>query len=84
MTRRAARIALAEALNLWFIIRFMSAHSHNPNHPNPSELMYVKCANCGDWLDVKPGKMNAVSHGMCDTCYEKALLTLQDEECSTH
>ena len=32
------------------------------------ELMYVKCAYCGKWMDVKPGNMNLVSHSLCDNC----------------
>lgn len=37
------------------------------------ELMYVKCAYCGKWMDVKPGHMNWVSHGLCDDCLKKEL-----------
>jgi hypothetical protein len=38
-----------------------------------AELMYVKCAYCGKWMDVKPGQMNWVSHGLCDDCLKKEL-----------
>lgn len=38
-----------------------------------AELMYVKCAYCGKWLDVKPGKMNRISHTICPDCFEKEM-----------
>ncbi|MBP7829061.1 MAG: hypothetical protein KA248_04005 [Kiritimatiellae bacterium] len=38
-----------------------------------AELMYVKCAACGKWIDVKPGEMNKVSHGICPDCYRKEM-----------
>ena len=41
-----------------------------------AELMYIKCAACGAWLDVKPGEMNRVSHSLCSDCYVKALAEL--------
>jgi len=37
------------------------------------ELMYVKCAYCGKWMDVKPGRLNWVSHGLCEDCLAKEL-----------
>ncbi len=37
-------------------------------HDESAELMYVKCAYCGKWMDVKPGRINWVSHGLCDDC----------------
>lgn len=42
------------------------------------ELMYVKCAYCGKWLDVKPGQINWVSHGICDECLQKELRKSQN------
>jgi hypothetical protein len=33
-----------------------------------AELMYVKCAYCGKWMDVKPGNMTWVSHSLCEEC----------------
>ena len=33
-----------------------------------AELMYVQCASCREWLDVKPGKMNEISHTICPKC----------------
>lgn len=44
-----------------------------------AELMYIKCAACGAWLDVKPGEMNRVSHSLCSECYVKALASLADD-----
>ena len=38
-----------------------------------AELMYVKCAYCGKWMDVKPGHMHWVSHGLCEDCLKKEL-----------
>ena len=38
-----------------------------------SELMYVKCAYCGNWMDVKPGRMNRISHSICPACFDKAM-----------
>ena len=31
--------------------------------------MYIKCAYCGSWMDVKPGHLNVISHGLCENCY---------------
>ncbi len=53
--------------------------SRNPNLPttghdeDSGELMYVRCALCGEWMDVKPGKLNWVSHGLCPPCHEKEM-----------
>ncbi len=44
-----------------------------PEPEDSGELMYVKCAYCGKWLDVKPGQMNWVSHGLCDDCLKQEL-----------
>ena len=35
--------------------------------------MYVKCAGCGKWMDVKPGHLNLVSHSLCNDCLEKEM-----------
>lgn len=37
------------------------------------ELMYVKCAYCGKWMDVKPGNIAWVSHSLCEDCLAKEL-----------
>ena len=42
---------------------------HQPPKPENGELMYVKCAYCGAWMDVKPGHLNIISHGLCESCY---------------
>jgi len=39
--------------------------------PPEGELMYVRCAWCGRWTDVKPGPVNGVTHGMCAACARK-------------
>ena len=44
------------------------------------ELMYVRCAQCGQWMDVKPGAMNKVSHSLCASCLDTALKGLDGEE----
>jgi ribosomal protein S27E len=38
-----------------------------------AELMYVKCAYCGNWMDVKPGHMNRISHAICPDCFKKVV-----------
>ena len=38
-----------------------------------AELMYVKCAGCGKWMDVKPGHLNLVSHSLCNDCLQKEM-----------
>ena len=40
------------------------------------ELMYVKCADCGKWMDVKPGQMNQISYTLCKECLEKQMKEL--------
>ena len=35
--------------------------------------MYVRCAVCGEWLDVKPGGINRISHGLCSKCFESEM-----------
>lgn len=42
-----------------------------------AELMYVKCAYCGKWMDVKPGHLHWVSHGLCDDCLKKEMERIQ-------
>jgi len=39
-----------------------------PETRGPGELMYIRCAWCGRWIDVKPGPMNQITHGMCEEC----------------
>lgn len=41
-----------------------------------AELMVVRCANCGKWMDVKPGRINYISHGLCEDCYETEMRKL--------
>jgi len=41
------------------------------------ELMYVKCAYCGKWMDVKPGNMTWVSHSLCQNCLAKEMKKLE-------
>ena len=36
-----------------------------------NELMYIRCAYCGEWIDVKPGKMNEITHTICPACQER-------------
>lgn len=48
-----------------------------PRDSDPSpELMVVQCANCGKWMDVKPGQINVISHGLCKDCYEQEMRKL--------
>ncbi len=42
------------------------------------ELMYIKCAECGAWLDVKPGQLHKVSHGLCPSCFSQHLLAFDN------
>jgi hypothetical protein len=44
-----------------------------PDSHDNAELMYVKCSYCGQWLDVKPGKMNQISHAICPDCFKKEM-----------
>jgi len=55
----------------------------SPDKKKPSEageLMYVRCARCGQWLDVKPGRINAVSHGLCPECFALEMGRLDQED----
>jgi ribosomal protein S26 len=46
-------------------------------HDDSGELMYVKCAYCGKWMDVKPGNMTWVSHSLCEECLAKEMKKLE-------
>lgn len=48
--------------------------------PDEDELMYVKCAACGKWMDVKPGAINRVSHTLCPDCFEQEMAKLDAEQ----
>ena len=37
-----------------------------------AELMYIVCSTCGTWVDVKPGRINDISHGICRSCFDEA------------
>lgn len=56
------------------------SESESDRQPEPvspeedtGELMYVRCSLCGEWLDVKPGRLNFVSHGLCPECHAKEM-----------
>ena len=49
----------------------MTAKAH------PSELMYVQCAYCKEWIDVKPGGMNQITHTICQACAQKVSAALR-------
>lgn len=44
-----------------------------PNDKDSGELMYIRCAYCRAWVDVKPGKMTDVTHTICAECARKVL-----------
>ena len=48
-------------------------------HTEPG-LMYVVCAKCKTWIDSKPGRVNVISHGLCQSCYEEAERQLDAED----
>ena len=50
-----------------------------PDEEESAELMFVKCAVCGVWMDVKPGHINHISHSYCPACYEKEMRKLNRE-----
>jgi hypothetical protein len=50
----------------------MDEPEYNEGENTESGLMYVVCAKCKAWIDVKPGRMNLISHGLCKTCYAEA------------
>ena len=56
--------------------------SHNPtsDSTHTPELMYIRCATCGVWIDVKPGNLSGVTHGMCDGCFRLAMNKLDRED----
>ena len=43
-------------------------------------LMYVRCSNCGSWMDVKPGTVNGVTHSICPACFKNELHKLDRED----
>lgn len=52
----------------------MSSHSSiSSDSSDSAELMYVKCASCGKWMDVKPGHINNISHSLCPECYRQEM-----------
>jgi len=59
----------------------MSADNSTPTpdsgEDDLAELMYIKCADCGRWVDVKPGKMNLITHTLCKECLDKQLRELE-------
>jgi hypothetical protein len=59
-------------------------HGFMPDSQDSEELMYVKCAYCGQWLDVKPGKMNLISHAICPDCFEKEIQERNDNKPTSH
>jgi hypothetical protein len=40
-------------------------------------LMYVRCSLCGEWMDVKPGHLNWISHGLCPVCHDKEMARIR-------
>lgn len=44
-----------------------------------AELMYIVCSNCGTWVDVKPGRINDISHGICRSCFDEVSKELDEE-----
>lgn len=59
------------------MMEFSNAACTNGETGSCAELMPVRCAYCGNWMDVKPGKINAISHGACPECYERELRRLK-------
>lgn len=56
----------------------MSESATNPTSDEESgELMYVRCSLCGEWMDVKPGRLNWISHGLCPPCHIKEMARIQ-------
>ncbi|HBA86259.1 MAG TPA: hypothetical protein DCZ95_19425 [Verrucomicrobia bacterium] len=52
--------------------------NNSDQNADSGELMYVKCAYCGKWMDVKPGQMNQITHTLCKDCLEKQMKELED------
>lgn len=42
-----------------------------PGEKAGGALMYVRCAHCGEWMDVKPGHLAGISHGICPACFDE-------------
>jgi hypothetical protein len=40
-------------------------------------LMYVRCSLCGEWMDVKPGRLHWISHGLCPVCHDKEMARIR-------
>jgi hypothetical protein len=36
-----------------------------------SGLMYIRCAWCNRWVDVKEGNLGSVTHTICKECSEE-------------
>jgi len=51
----------------------------NRETPPGASLMYVRCASCGRWLDVKPGRLEHVSHGLCEECFRTEMAKLKNQ-----
>lgn len=51
--------------------------------PESAELMYIKCAYCGAWMDVKPGHLNIISHGLCENCFAAEMRKLDKHASET-
>ncbi len=54
----------------------IDAHGSAGSDGEPAELMYVKCARCGKWMDVKPGHINSISHSYCPECFAEEMRKL--------
>ena len=56
----------------------MTESESNPKSDEESgELMYVRCSLCGEWMDVKPGRLNWISHGLCPPCHIKEMARIR-------
>ena len=42
-------------------------------------LMYVRCASCGKWMDVKPGAATGVSHSLCEECFAREMKRIDND-----
>lgn len=63
----------------------MADPDSQPSEPRDNaELMYIKCAYCGAWMDVKPGHLNTISHGLCETCYAAEMRKLDAPDQADH
>jgi len=63
------------------LLQFMSLENQRDDRPTDLgvELMYVKCSLCGCWMGVKPGRVNVISHSLCEGCYEQEMAKLRQE-----